>query len=264
MSRAIIADDEPLLRAELRERLGLWWPELEIVAEAADGWAAVAAVTQHQPEVVFLDVSMPRLDGMGAAQQLRQQGFAGEIVFVTAYDQYAVRAFEQRALDYLVKPLEDARLRDTITRLQGRLGRAPTTDTDALLKHLQTAIDASVTQALGQHRTEATDALPWVRATRGKQIQLIPFEDIACLRAVPGYTQITTRQGEALITEPLKKLLERLDPRCFVQVHRAAIVNLHFVARIRRDRPGHFVVELKDGLGELETSRARAEFFRDL
>jgi DNA-binding LytR/AlgR family response regulator len=265
-TRAILADDEPLLRAELAGMLAQWWPELELVDQVGDGRAALASVLRHQPDVVFLDVNMPRLDGMAAAQQLRQQGYGGEIVFVTAYDQHALRAFEQRAIDYLVKPLEQERLCETIARLQARRLSRPATPSDpaALAKELQQTVADSIAQALSQPRPSAPEPMPWIRVVRGKQIELIPIEEVACFRAVPGYTQVTTRQGEHLINEPLAKLLERLDPRSFVQVHRASIVNLRFVAKIHRERPGHFLVELKHGLGKLEASRARAEFFRDL
>lgn len=265
--RAIIADDEPLLRAELCGMLALAWPELHIVEQVGDGRAAVASVARHAPELVFLDVNMPRLDGMAAAQQMRQQGFAGEIVFVTAYDQYAVSAFEQRAIDYLVKPLEEQRLGDTVARLQARLS-APRARADedpaALLRQLQHTVADTITQALSTNRPATPEPMPWVRVLSGNQIQLIAVDDIACFRAVPGYTQITTRQGEHLITDSLSKLLERLNPQTFVQVHRASIVNLRFVEKIHRERPGRFMVELKHGLGKLEASRARADFFRDL
>lgn len=269
--RAVLADDEPLLRAELSEMLARMWPALQVVAQVGDGRAAIAAVLEHRPDVVFLDVSMPRLDGMAAAQQLRQQGFVGDIVFVTAYDQHAVSAFAQRAIDYLVKPLEEDRLQDTVARLQSRLqsrqqmphsGAAG--DAAAMLKELQQTVAASVTQALSLARPAPPEPMPWVRVVSGNQIQLIATDDIACFRAVPGYTQITTCQGEYLISEPLAKLLERLNPQSFVQVHRASIVNLRFVAKIHRERPGRFTVELKHGLGKVEASRARADFFRDL
>lgn len=265
--RAIVADDEPLLRAELCDMLARAWPALQIEDQVGDGRAAVASVQQHQPDVVFLDVNMPRLDGMAAAQQMRQNGYAGDIVFVTAYDQYAVPAFEHRAIDYLVKPLEEARLRDTVARLQARLS-TPRSGVDqdpaALIKELQQTVAQSIAQAMARTAPTAPEPLPWVRVVSGNQIQLIPVDDIACLRAVPGYTQITTRQGEHLINEPLAKLLERLNPQIFVQVHRASIVNLRFVAKIHRERPGRFMVELKHGLGKVEASRARADFFRDL
>lgn len=241
--RALIADDEPLLRAELREALASLWPELRIVAEAADGRRALVAALEHRPEVAFLDVNMPHLDGMAAARQMRERGFAGEIVFVTAYDQHALRAFEARAIDYLVKPLEPARLGETVTRLKARLAGTP---------------------AAAPAPPAEPAASPWLRVTRGVQTQLVRLEDVACLRAVPGYTQLVTRDGEHLIEQPLKTLQQRLDPLTFVQVHRSAIVNLHFVARIVRERPGRCVVELKHGLGQVEASRAGAELLRSL
>lgn len=265
--RAIVADDEPLLRTELCDMLTRAWPALQIAQQVGDGRAAVAAVAQHKPDVVFLDVNMPRLDGMAAARKMREQAYAGEIVFVTAYDQYAVSAFEQRAIDYLVKPLDEARLCDTVARLQARLETPDTKgpESASLIKELQQTVANSIAQALAAPMAPPpNEPLPWVRVLRGNQIQLIPVDEIACLRAVPGYTQITTCQGEHLVDEPLSKLLERLNPQMFVQVHRASIVNLHFVARIHRERPGRFKVELKHGLGTVEASRARADFFRDL
>jgi DNA-binding LytR/AlgR family response regulator len=236
--RALIADDEPLLRAELRDALAVAWPELRIVAEASDGRGALAAALEQRPEVAFLDVSMPHLDGMAAAQRMRERGYTGEIVFVTAYDQFALKAFDARAIDYLVKPLEAERLGDTVTRLKAKLAGAPAASTP--------------------------QAPQWLRATRGTSTQLVPIQDIACLRAVPGYTQLLTQEGEHLIEEPLKNLQLRLDANIFVQVHRAAIINLNFVQRIVRERPGRCVVELKHGLGQVEVSRAGAEALRAL
>lgn len=273
LRRAVIADDEPLLRAELRERLAVAWPELQLVDEAADGRAALASVMRHRPDVVFLDVNMPRMDGMSAAQKMREQGYGGEIVFVTAYDQYALRAFEQRAVDYLVKPLEAARLCETVERLQVRLSQsAPASGASpALLQELQQAIAQSVAHAVSGALSAGhvlapaqPEPMPWLRVLKGPQIQLVAIEDVACFRAVPGYTQVTTRDGEHLISEPLAQLLARLDPKTFVQIHRATIVNLRFIAKIQRERPGHFVVELKHGLGALQASRAGAEILREL
>lgn len=241
--RALIADDEPLLRAELRDALARAWPELRIVAEASDGRGALAAALEHRPEVAFLDVSMPHLDGMAAARRMRECGFAGEIVFVTAYHEHALDAFDARAIDYLVKPLELARLGETITRLKARLQMS------AVARPAEVAPTAA-----GQ----------WLRVTRGSNTQLVALADVACLRAVPGYTQLLTRDGEHLIEQPLKALQQRLDASCFVQVHRSAIVNLHFVSRILREPPGRCVVELKHGLGQVAASRAGAELLRSI
>ena len=256
--RALIADDEPLLRAELREALAQCWPELRIVAEVADGRAAVAAALQLRPEVAFLDVNMPHLDGTAAARQLRERGYAGELVFVTAYDQFAVAAFDARAIDYLVKPLELERLGETVTRLRARLGMvqpAPATPSPPPAPPAPTGPPAAEPSAITS---------PWLRVTRGLQTRLVALDDIACLRAVPGYTQLVTREGEHLVELALKTLQQRLDPQCFVQVHRAAIVNLRFVEHIERDPSGRCVVELKHGLGRVEASRSGSELLRSL
>ncbi len=245
--RALIADDEPLLRAELRDALAQCWPELQVIAEVADGRAAVAAALQQRPEVAFLDVNMPHLDGTAAARQLRERGYTGELVFVTAYDQFAVAAFDARAIDYLVKPLDPARLGETVARLRARLVAAPA---------------APATPAAPAEPAAATS--PWLRVTRGLQTRLVALDDIACLRAVPGYTQLVTREGEHLVELALKTLQQRLDPLCFVQVHRAAIVNLRFVEHIEREPSGRCVIELKHGLGRVEASRSGAELLRSL
>jgi DNA-binding LytR/AlgR family response regulator len=268
MTCALIADDEPLLRVELRTWLSKLWPQLRIVAEVADGRAAVASLAHEQPDIVFLDVSMPRLDGIAAARQMRELGFGGAIVFVTAYDQYAVRAFEQRAIDYLVKPIQEARLCETIARLQERQSAAAPGLPQAVslwsLDDLRATMTESIEQALARVRNPTDDLLDWVRVSRGNQFRLVPIDEVACFRAVPGYTQVTTQVEEHLISDSLAALLPRLDARRFVQVHRSAIVNLHFIASIRRDRTGRLLIELKHGLGTVETSRARAELLRGL
>ena len=250
--RALIADDEPLLRAELRDALAQCWPELQVVAEVSDGRAAVAAALQQRPEVAFLDVNMPHLDGTAAARQLRERGYAGELVFVTAYDQFAVAAFDARAIDYLVKPLDLERLGETVTRLRARLRAAPA------------VLGAAAAPAASAPAEPPPATSPWLRVTRGLQTRLVALDDIACLRAVPGYTQLVTRDGEHLVELALKTLQQRLDPLCFVQIHRAAIVNLRFVEHIEREASGRCVVELKHGLGRVEASRSGAELLRSL
>lgn len=239
--RALIADDEPLLRAELREALAVVWPELNVVAEVADGHRALTEALTLRPEVVFLDVSMPRLDGMAAAQQMRERGYCGEIVFVTAYDQHALRAFEARALDYLIKPLELARLGEAVMRVKSRC----------------------VASAIAQVPNDSSVPGPqWLRVTQGIQTRWLTHQDVACLRATQGYTLILTSEAEYLSEQPLKSIQLKLDPRCFVQVHRAAIVNLHFVQRMVREASGRSVVELKHGLGQVAVSRTGAELLR--
>jgi DNA-binding LytR/AlgR family response regulator len=251
---AVIADDEPWLRADLREQLALCWPELAIVAEAANGHEAVQAVRSHAPDVVFLDVQMPRMTGLEAAAQLKGEV---EIVFLTAYDQYAVPAFEQRAADYLLKPLEAGRLADTVARLRTRLReRRQGEQVAQRLEEVAQAMRAGA-GAAGAPR------LDWIKATVGTTVRLLNVADVLAFKAVPGYTQVLTADAEALIRTPLRDLLPQLDPRVFVQVHRNAIVNLHGVACARRLADGRYAVELRHGRGSIETSRSRAVLFRE-
>ena len=249
--RAVLADVEPGLRAELREQLEACWPELHIVGEAANGEDAIRSVRAHGAQVVFLDVQMPRMNGLDAAGHLKGEV---EIVFLTAYDQYAVRAFEQRAADYLLKPLDAGRLAETVARLRQRLEeRAQGAQVSARLDALAEALAAPA----------ATPRLEWIKAVSGTTVRLIAVDDVLAFKAVPGYTQVLTAAGEALIRTPLRDLLPRLDTRTFVQVHRNAIVNLRGVACARRLPDGRFSVELLHGRGCIETSRSRAALFRE-
>lgn len=249
---AVIADDEPWLRADLREQLAACWPELGIAAEAANGLEAVQAVRMHAPDVVFLDVQMPRMTGIEAAAQLKGQV---EIVFLTAYDQYAVAAFEQRAADYLLKPLEAERLADTVARLRSRLRE----------RNQGAQVAQQLAEAVQAMREGGAPAarLEWIKAAVGSTTRLIHVADVLAFKAVPGYTQVLTAEAEALIRTPLRELLPQLDPRSFVQVHRNAIVNLHAVACARRLADGRYAVELRHGRGSIETSRSRAALFRE-
>jgi DNA-binding LytR/AlgR family response regulator len=248
---AVIADDEPWLRADLREQLGQCWPELVISAEAADGVEAVQAVRRLGCDIVFLDVQMPRMNGLDAAAQLKG---TVEIVFLTAYDQHAVSAFAHRAADYLLKPLDPERLADTISRLRERLSERD-----------RTANVAQQLEALARAMPPATTAprLEWIKAGLGGSTRLIAVAQVMAFRALPGYTQVLTAEGEALIRTPLRDLLPRLDPAVFVQVHRNAIVNLRGIAQARRLADGRYAIELRGGRGTIETSRSRAGFFRE-
>ena len=216
---ALIADDEPLLRNSLVRLLAEAWPELEIVAQARNGREAVERFEALQPDVCFLDVHMPGLSGVEAARAI---GRRAQLVFVTAYDQYAVQAFEQGALDYLVKPVERARLADTVARLQARL-RTERADggSRALLQQL------------------SRQYLRWLRASVGNDVRLIAVEDIDYLRSDEKYTRIawrgeTGKGGEALVRTPLEGTVAQLDPAQFVQVHRAVVVNLRAVSHVVR------------------------------
>ncbi len=250
---AVIADDEPWLRADLRERLAAAWPELAVVAEAGDGEEAVEAAQRCACDVVFLDVQMPRMNGLEAGARLK--GLV-EIVFLTAHDQYALAAFDQRAADYLLKPLDPARLADTVARLRTRL-RERRQATDVLLR---------LSELAGAVRPPPPPVEPlrdWIKATVGNATRLIRVSDVMAFRAVTGYTEVVTGDTEALIRTPLRDLLPRLDPAVFVQVHRNAIVNLNAVALARRLVDGRYAIDLRHGRGAIETSRSRAALFRE-
>ena len=249
---AVVADDEPWLRADLREQLADCWPELDVVAEAADGAEAVQAVRRLACDVVFLDVQMPRMTGLEAAARLKGEV---EIVFLTAYDQHAVPAFAHRAADYLLKPLEPARLADTVARLRTRLReRDRAGEVSRQLEALANAVRPAAPPA---------PRLEWIKAAAGLSTRLIAVDEVMAFRAVPGYTHVLTAEVEALIRTPLRDLLPQLDPATFVQVHRNAIVNLRAVAVARRLADGRYAIELRHGRGTVETSRSRAGMFRE-
>ena len=254
---ALIADDEPLLREVLVRMLAQAWPELDVVALARNGREAIAMFEAQQPDICFLDVHMPGLSGVEAAHRI---GRRAHLVFVTAYDQYAVQAFAQGALDYLVKPVEAARLQDTVERLQQRLrSAAPANNTDALLQQLA--------DSLRPHPARAP--LRWIRASVGQALQLIAVDRIDFLRSDEGYTLVAWRddQGapaEALIRTPLKELLEQLDPAQFAQVHRSVVVNLCSVSHVKRGLNETADIHLKQRRDVLKASRAYLHLFRQM
>ena len=254
---AIIADDEPLLRRSLARLLGDAWPELQVVAQARNGREAVERVEALHPDVCFLDVHMPGLSGVEAARAI---GRRAHVVFVTAYDQYAVQAFAHGALDYLVKPVEPERLADTVARLQERLRTPqPTADTEALLERL----------AAHLRRNAAPEPLRWIRASVGSTLRMIPVEEIDFLRADEKYTRIAWRgdlgkAGEALIRTPLKELVAQLDAAQFAQVHRSVVVNLRCVSHVTRGENETASVHLKGRKEVLPVSRSYLHLFRQM
>ncbi|MBF5045870.1 response regulator transcription factor [Aggregicoccus sp. 17bor-14] len=254
---ALIADDEPLLRQSLARLLAQAWPELRIVAEARNGREAVEQFEDLQPDVCFLDVHMPGLSGVDAAGHI---GRRAHLVFVTAFDQYAVQAFEHGALDYLVKPVEPARLAETVSRLQERLRAGePREAGAALLEQLATK--------LRQGRAPAP--LRWIRASVGPKLRFIAVEDIDFLRSEEKYTRIAWRseQGapaDALVRTPLKELLAQLDPADFVQVHRAVVVNLRSVSHLLRGENETGELHLKGRSEVLPVSRSYLHLFRQM
>ena len=254
---ALIAEDEPLLRDALERLLAKAWPDLEVVARARNGREAILLFEAHAPEICFLDVQMPGQTGVEAASHI---GRRAHIVFVTAYDQYAVQAFSQGVLDYLVKPVEPARLAETVARLQERLRAAqPALNTEALLQQL----------AAGLRQKAAEGSLQWLRASTGKTVHLIPVEAIDFLRSDQKYTLVAWRDDdrrprEAVIRMPLKEVGSRLNPSQFVQVHRSIVVNLRSVDHVTRGANETAEIHLRNRDDVLPVSRHYLHLFRQM
>ena len=250
---AVIADDERLMREQIAARLKEAWPELEIVGEAANGREAVALVRAREPDVVFLDIRMPERDGIEAARALAGQA---HVVFVTAYDEYAVTAFEQGAVDYLLKPADPERVATTCQRLRSRIERKP----DAMEELL-----AQLSQRLqGGGAPAAREYLRWVQASVGATLRVIPTTDILFFRAEDKYTRVQTETFEALIRKPIKELVDELDPAEFWQIHRAIVIRVDAVEQVGRDFRGHQVVKMKGRDEKLEVSRSFSHLFKQM
>jgi DNA-binding LytR/AlgR family response regulator len=256
---ALIADDEPLLRRALVRQLADAWPQLDVVAEARNGREAIARFEELTPDVCFLDVKMPGVSGVEAARAISRRA---HVVFVTAYDSYAVQAFEQGALDYLVKPVEPGRLADTVARLQQRMReKQPSASTEQLLDRLDSLLRGAV-NAEG-------NPLRWLQASVGQSLRLIPVEDVAYLRSDAKYTRVAWRGddrdgAEALVRTALKDLVRRLDPVEFVQVHRSVVVNLRAVDRVVRGANETASIHLKERSERLPVSRTYVHLFRGM
>lgn len=255
---ALVADDEPLLREALCRQLGEAWPGLEVIAQARNGREALEQFEALQPAVCFLDVHMPVLSGIEVARAI---GRRAHIVFVTAFDQYAVEAFAQGALDYLVKPVDPARLADTIGRVQERLHTAgPREDVATLLEQLAVRLQPAATTA---------DTLKWLRVGVGQTTRLLLVDEIDFLRSDEKYTQVGWR-GEggkpmrALIRSSLRDLVPRLDPQSFAQVHRAVVVNLRAISHVTRDAQDSAEIHLKGQDETLPVSRSYLHLFRQM
>lgn len=254
---ALIADDEPLLRKSLTRLLAQAWPELEVVAQARNGRDAVRQFEELQPDICFLDVHMPGLSGVEAARLI---GRRTQLVFVTAYDMYAVQAFEQGALDYLVKPVEPTRLAATVARLQERLHAAqPMPEIEALLLQLAARLQ----------KKAGPEPLRFLRASIGPSLRMIPVDEIDFLRSDEKYTLIAWRgdqdkPGEAVIRTPLRELVTQLDPAQFVQVHRSVVVNLRAISHVTRGANETAQIHLKGREDKLPVSRTYLHHFRQM
>ena len=245
---ALIAEDEALMRERVKEKLAAVWPELAVVAEARDGDEALALFAAHRPQIAFLDIRMPGLSGLDVAAAI---GAQCHVVFITAYDQYALQAFDAGAVDYLLKPVEEDRLRTMVERLRRKLGTPPP-DLSALV------------DALRQSAHAPSARMRWVKAAVGKQVKLIPVADVVYFQSDTKYTRVVLAAGEALIRTPLKELLAELDPDKFWQIHRGTIVNLDAVSGVLREDAERQFVLLKHRQEKLPISRQFTHLFKQM
>ena len=269
--RAVIADDERLMREQLRARLAEVWPDLQIVAEARNGLEAVELVAQHRPDLVFLDIRMPGLTGVDAARQIAQMDVADdehlpEIVFITAYDQYAVEAFEQGVCDYVLKPAERDRLQVTAQRIRARLAQRDAPDgagaaADSPTPPLQQVLHRLAAQL---NPGGAPRYLDWIQASVGQGIQMIPVPEVLFFISDEKYTRVQTPTTEALIRKPIKELIDELDPAVFWQIHRSTLVNVKAIAGITRDFRGRQIVSVRGHGEKLEVSRSYTHLFKGM
>ncbi len=253
--RGVIAEDEELLRTALSSLLKETWPQMEIVAECEDGASALESIAELQPDVAFLDIRMPGLTGIEVARAMAEASPRTQVVFVTAYDQYAIDAFEQGAIDYLLKPITRERLLATVQRIQARVaaGHPDGATLDALLRHLSA-------------RQGAPDKPPlaWITASAGKDTKLIMVDDVAYFQADNKYTTVMTADGESLLRTPLRELLDALDTNTFKQIHRSTIVNMKQVALVSRDDAGRGRLKLKSRPEVLTVSQPFMTLFRTM
>ena len=245
--RGVIAEDEPGLAEELRAQLSAMWPELEVCASAGDGIAAMRDIEEHRPHVVFLDIQMPGLDGMEVARLLRGRC---ELVFVTAFDHHALEAFDNGAIDYVVKPIQPTRLMVTVQRLRERLRNAP--------------VDAGQVRPTLPPDDGRKEYLRWINASRGNEISIVTTDEVCYFKAEDKYTVVVTETQEALIRKALKELVGLLDPAVFWQIHRATVVNANAIAGVARDFRGHLSVKLKRRPETLPVSESYTHLFRSM
>jgi DNA-binding LytR/AlgR family response regulator len=244
---AILAEDEPLIRREIRSVLAQLWPSLEIIDEAGDGAAALASVERRMPDVVFLDIQMPGLNGLEVAQRLSGRA---HVVFITAFDQYAVAAFEQGALDYVLKPISPSRMQVAVERLRGRLDDAPA-NLGRIAEILKDIVPAE------------SKYLKWLTVPHGSELRVVAVDEVSYLRAEHKYTTVVTPRDSFLLNSSLRVMKDRLDPQVFWQIHRSVVVNVGAIDRIYRTFRGALEVKLKERDEILPVSAAHAHLFRE-
>ncbi|MEP6702796.1 MAG: LytTR family DNA-binding domain-containing protein [Betaproteobacteria bacterium] len=253
---AVIAEDEPILRAQLKTKLAKLWPELAIAADVGDGELALEAIAEHHPQLAFLDIQMPEMTGIEVARSLASNPeLKCHIVFVTAFDQYAVEAFEANAVDYVLKPYSDARLQAAVERLKLRLNSTPAPAPQDL-----NALVASIAARLHPQREQ----LKWIKASIGQSLRLIPVEDVLFFQAGDKYTLVATKELDALIRTPIKEILDGIDSSKYWQIHRSTIVAANAIESVARDFRGQASVKIKGRKENLAVSRPFSHLFKQM
>jgi DNA-binding LytR/AlgR family response regulator len=252
--RALIADDERLMREQLKGRLAQAWPELQIVAEATNGKEAIELADSTAPDIAFLDIRMPAFSGIEVAAQL-DEGI--QVIFVTAYDEYAIQAFDKGAIDYLLKPVAPDRLQRTVARLKERLNTSTAPATDS-------ALLGELVEKLRSSKPAAKPKLEWIQASIGDRLEFIPVADVLFFQAADKYTRVVRSTGEALIRKPIYELLGELERDKFWQIHRSTIVNVSAMLDVTRDLRGRQMVRVRGNDERLEVSRSFSHLFKQM
>lgn len=273
MATALIAEDEPLLAMALRAELKALWPELEILAEVGDGQSALESTLSLKPQILFLDIRMPEMSGIEVAMELVDAWDHSRplpaIVFATAYDEYALQAFEARAIDYLVKPLQRERLQKTVSRLKEKLATEAGTpdgagsDIENTLSQLRALLNAGMPESARGPAGPAPEKLSMIQAGVGMQIRMIPIDEVCYFEAADKYVRVITHDGKDwLIRKPLKELLEALDSKTFWQIHRGVIVRASAIERVTRDESGKLSLRMRGQKTDLAVSRLYGHLFK--
>ena len=253
---AIIADDEKQLRLHLKNKLSQIWPELKICAEAENGIEAVKLAKKHKPDIAFLDIKMPGKSGLEAAGEINT---ICRIVFITAYDQYAVDAFENEAIDYILKPVENIRLKKTVTRLKERfIAENNPADTPKDINQILKKISETIST------TQENKYLQWIKAQHGDSIRLIPIDEITIFQSTDKYTAVISKGKEYLIRKTIKKLETMLDPEKFWKIHRGTIVKVSAITKVSRSVTGRNIIKVKEHEKPITVSRSYVHLFKQM